>query len=238
MPTTKWTTAPRGAAAAGPQRRRGPMTALARVERRETFTRPVSDPGGATRPEIWAACSADDLWSYHRIDDEGTPWLIVYRPTGQQVVPYGTLAAAREATAGGLLDELRRRAYLAAFHGEDTKSRADGQRWLAVHMRGAGTTYGADPDWRCRCGGYLLEATGDGRLAHVDCCRECYTPGAGLVGDTCVVAPDHRFCGDPQPIECGHHRDNRCQAPARPNDGAGCGKAGDVDCCGVCCWGR
>lgn len=52
-----------------------------------------------TGDQVWAAVSADGLWSYTRVDGvAGTPWEVVYRPTGQ-VVQHGSLPAARRWTA-------------------------------------------------------------------------------------------------------------------------------------------
>lgn len=216
------------------------LTALARTEKRETFARPAGEPGGETRLEVWTAYSADALWEYHRVDDGAlTPWLVRYVPTGQTFEGPGRLSDAREITASGvLLNMFRADAYALAFGEEGGERRRDGQRWLAIHMRGAGKTTGRDADHRCECGGLLIPATSDGRLAHVDACAECYVYGRGLVGDTCELADGHRFCADPRPVDCGHQVDNRCSSPATPNRGAGCGRQGDVDCCGGCCWGE
>jgi hypothetical protein len=235
---------PRGQRGRAPQRQtrrpRGPLTALSRTDRRATYLAPVTDPGGATRDEAWAAYSADGLWEYHRVDD-GTlsPWRVVYVPTGQSLEVAGNLTDARERTAAGdLLRQLRATSYVDAFRGASVAARLSGQRTLAIHMRGEGIVTGRDADARCECGGLLIQATRTGRLAHVDACAECYTYGRGLVGDQCEHAAGHLFCADPRPVDCGHQRDNGCTVQAIPNRGDGCGGQADVDCCEGCCRGE
>jgi hypothetical protein len=228
--------APRGyRAPAAPDRR--PMTAIVNQVRRPTFVAPWSDPGGRTRAEVWEADSDDGLWHYARQDDgHGTLWRVDFAPTGQHREGYGTLHHARRETAGGLLDALRREAFTAAFTGPVDR-RAEGQRWLAVHMR----LIGADEaDHRCACGGLLVQATRDGRLAHVDGCAECFVDGQGFTVNGCELAGEHRFCGAPAPVECGHHlyRLRGCGELARPNAGVGCGRGEAGDCCTACCNGE
>lgn len=53
------------------------------------------------RLETWSAVSRDGAWKYERIEDAGTPWAVVHVPTGIGADWYGTLTAAREATANG-----------------------------------------------------------------------------------------------------------------------------------------
>jgi hypothetical protein len=52
------------------------------------------------RRETWAAESRDGLWFYKREEDTGTPWIAEHVPTGA-LSWYGTLTAARHATAMG-----------------------------------------------------------------------------------------------------------------------------------------
>jgi len=52
------------------------------------------------RLEIWAAESRDGIWSFKRDESPGTPWIAEHLPTGGTAW-YGTLTAARAATAGG-----------------------------------------------------------------------------------------------------------------------------------------
>jgi hypothetical protein len=81
------------------------------------------------RPEAWAAASRDGLWTYERLEISGTPWEARHVPTGIAGPWYGTLTAARAATADGTA--------LAAVER------------IAVHERG-GHAAGRDP--RClRC---------------------------------------------------------------------------------------
>jgi hypothetical protein len=53
------------------------------------------------RVETWAAASKDGTWTYERLEISGTPWSVTHVPTGLEADWYGTLTAAREATANG-----------------------------------------------------------------------------------------------------------------------------------------
>jgi hypothetical protein len=53
------------------------------------------------RVEDWQAVSCDGIWRYDRLEIAGTPWMAVYLPTATEGDWYGTLAAARAATADG-----------------------------------------------------------------------------------------------------------------------------------------
>ena len=53
------------------------------------------------RVEAWSAKSDDGVWTYERIEDTGTPWEATHVPTGICTDWYGTLSAARAATADG-----------------------------------------------------------------------------------------------------------------------------------------
>lgn len=53
------------------------------------------------RLEAWEARSRDGAWAYRRIEISGTPWEIEHLPTGTEGGWYGTLTAARAATADG-----------------------------------------------------------------------------------------------------------------------------------------
>jgi hypothetical protein len=55
----------------------------------------------AGRLENWAAESRDGVWKYERMEDTGTLWAVLHVPTGTEGNWYGTLTAAREATADG-----------------------------------------------------------------------------------------------------------------------------------------
>ena len=53
------------------------------------------------RLENWSAESRDGVWKYERIEDTGTLWTVLHVPTGTEGAYYGTLTAARAATANG-----------------------------------------------------------------------------------------------------------------------------------------
>ena len=87
-----------------------------------TKTRRVLTPADVTarfpsfngrRLEAWEAKSRDGIWLFSRLEISGTPWEIRHLPTGTEGPWYGTLAAAREATADGsaLADVERRLAH-------------------------------------------------------------------------------------------------------------------------------
>jgi hypothetical protein len=181
----------------------GRMTPITGKVMRETFRAPVSRPGdGDTRPELWQAGSVDGLWTYERLDDTSTPWRVMYVPTGQTVDGYGTISAARRATAGGLRDELRREAMRGALTGTtvagvplDQLGRINAHRWLSVFLREQLVDSGEPFDQNagvCACGGSLIEldlGRGAVRLAHIDVCAACAAPGnpGDLIGCSHVV---------------------------------------------------
>ncbi len=53
------------------------------------------------RLENWGAMSADGVWHYRRLEMTGTPWSVEHMPTGIEGNWYGSLPAARAATADG-----------------------------------------------------------------------------------------------------------------------------------------
>lgn len=53
------------------------------------------------RMENWEARSRDGIWDYKRLEISGTPWVVLHRPSGLEGNWYGTLPAARAATADG-----------------------------------------------------------------------------------------------------------------------------------------
>lgn len=55
----------------------------------------------AGRLENWAAVSRDGVWKYERSEISGTPWAVIHVPSGIEADWYGTLTAARAATADG-----------------------------------------------------------------------------------------------------------------------------------------
>lgn len=122
------------------------------------------------------------------------------------------LADARAATASALVDEMRQQAFNTALRAAlDDPSRALGQQWLAVHLRLAGVTSGAEAAHRCQCGGFLGTVTPAGDVAHRDA---CYRFGAGLPQHDGPQAARHRFCADPLVVGiangCGLWRDDCC----------------------------
>ena len=79
-----------------PTRTRGPRRTLTPVDITARF--PSFNSG---RLENWAARSRDGVWKYERIEDIGPPWTVIHVPTGTEGGYYGTLTAARAATADG-----------------------------------------------------------------------------------------------------------------------------------------
>lgn len=53
------------------------------------------------RMENWEARSRDGAWFYERLEISGTPWQVTHLPTETAGDWYGTLTAARAATADG-----------------------------------------------------------------------------------------------------------------------------------------
>jgi hypothetical protein len=53
------------------------------------------------RIENWEAISADGTWVYRRMEISGTPWTVEHVPSEVEAGWYGSLPAAREATASG-----------------------------------------------------------------------------------------------------------------------------------------
>jgi hypothetical protein len=69
------------------------MTPLdpARTVRHRNFSR----PGG----QVWGAASADGRWAYRRLEETGTPWVVLVDGSEWGGQWFGTLASARRATA-------------------------------------------------------------------------------------------------------------------------------------------
>jgi hypothetical protein len=214
----------------------------------------------STSAEIWSAQSTDQRWVYERTDTPGTPWMVRYQPTGQEV-PFTTLADGRRWTARDeyalaflraealqVIARLGEASGVLAFNpGTPESTRA------AVRARAAvvaaerlgrarrcvavldGLVLADDPDTRCtgggECGGYLTVAIAGDRAAWVH-------------ADTCRecinVDPAkrrechdlHRHvpCGDPDPVLCEHLW---CTTPTVLLAGQQC-PAGRDDCCGCC----
>jgi hypothetical protein len=189
-----------------PPRPRRARRARTRVEklREPTLAAPRRGLQGPQRSGTWSARSLgpdgtpDGVWSYQRSEAKRLRWTVTYLPTGQ-IRLFTSLdepGGAREATAAGLLEELRSEAFAAAMSGVG-ESRACGQRWLAIHMRLQGHDV-IDAD--CVCGGLLTELGGRraaGRLVHVDACPGCRDRLPLPAGQVCPDAGRHRFCARP-----------------------------------------
>jgi hypothetical protein len=53
------------------------------------------------RLENWSAVSADGVWKFERMEMSGTPWTVEHVPSEIEAGWYGSLPAARAATADG-----------------------------------------------------------------------------------------------------------------------------------------
>lgn len=82
------------------------MTTTARSPK----TRRILTPADVTRSfpafrsgrrEAWEAKSRDGVWAYQRLEISGTPWEVRHLPSRTAGDWYGTLTAARAATADG-----------------------------------------------------------------------------------------------------------------------------------------
>lgn len=184
------------------------------------------------RMETWEAESRDGDWRYERVDDERTSWRIVYTPTGQSVSGFDSLKAALGTTAERahqLLNDMRLQALDMALSVRSDAIRTGGEKLIAIHQRMLGDTAA---EYRCLCGGVLAHIGNGKRIGHVDACDECLD---NIDTSRCDNAAAHRFCGDPQPLECAHSADRWCRRYAAPNRGQGCPLDNADDCCGMCC---
>lgn len=231
-----------------------------RTERRPRFLAGLVAEQGLTTDadEIWAAISADHLWTYQRVEVGATPWEATYLATGQTAM-HGSLPAARRWTAhqGGdfALANLRAGAQLVIDRGGDAgttlmfnpgtpetaraaaraREAAAAAERLALALRCAGILDGlviADtPDTRCACGGYLAAAIAGDRAAwvHADACRECADePIEKRRG--CHALALHVPCADADPVPCDHVW---CSAPTLLLELGQCTRGRDA-CCGCC----
>jgi|GEM_PF-1449331 len=224
------------------------LTPIVDVTRATWFMSSRRPDPSRTRKEITFARSADGRWEYHRTEETGTPWEIVYLPTGQ-MLQAGSLASARRWTAsGGALTTLRDEAcriiarsgvpdgpiYKADPTGRLVEVAPDPDevsrrlyrawRWHLIH-EGQMAPRGTRPDYRCECGGYLVEDPANDTMAHIDACPEC-------IGDPDQPCHDnqrkHVACEEVTPALCDH---------------AGCGRFAQVgmpcaygrECCCGCC---
>src|SRR5262245_367561 len=81
--------------------------------------------GQPLRRECWEATTTDGEWAFERIEDIGTPWIVVHQPRTPQAetvsASFGTLKAARQAVERGLepwLPSVNRVAHAAGEHAE------------------------------------------------------------------------------------------------------------------------
>jgi hypothetical protein len=82
------------------------MTAATRTRKPRRILTPVTVTARYAsfrtgRVETWQAVSSDGVWRYDRLEVAGTPWMAVHLPTETEGDWYGTLTAARAATADG-----------------------------------------------------------------------------------------------------------------------------------------
>lgn len=190
------------------------------------------------------------LWTYERVDRPGTPWVVIYGPTGQEE-PVTSLPAGRRWTAGpDAVEELWARAgqvitdrgrtaavVLRRVGGllrpveEDpavcATRVAAARRCFAIHAGRMLPAGGITPEAVCPCGGHLAWRTAG--WVHVDACADCWTPRTGWVDGPCPRPEPHPVCDVPEPERCGHHR---CPAPASLTQHP-CG-ADRENCCGCC----
>jgi hypothetical protein len=213
-----------------------------------------------TTDEIWWATSADGNWTYARTETSGTPWVVTYVPTGQDVL-FTTLPDSRRWTARDeghyavafLLAEARTvisrqgEEHTVVFAGHpgapkpDTSARdaelaaerlGRARRWEAIHT---GTLSADEPDTRCTgdaCSGYLTATFAGERAAwvHADTCRECVDEAPAQRRE-CRNLHLHRPCGDADPVQCDH---DRCTVATLPNLPTGQCPRGRTACCGCC----
>ena len=82
----------------------------------ETF---IGGPdSGRTRKECWRAVTRDGRWLIERIEDTGTPWVVVELVNGKAVREagmFGTLRRARLAIAAGQCEQVQHLAHLSQW---------------------------------------------------------------------------------------------------------------------------
>jgi hypothetical protein len=75
---------------------------LAPVIKTQVFPRITRS--GLTRPECWAAQTADGAWNLGREDSPGTPWLVIHAATGIEIDLRSTLRDCQAFIAAGHAD--------------------------------------------------------------------------------------------------------------------------------------
>jgi hypothetical protein len=232
------------------------MTPVKQREKRRTFRSSTNpDPADST-DQTWSVHSTDGLWSYYRLDGvPGTPWEVVYNPTGQNTL-LGSEQAARRWTASNeavpyfiqqardIIDRegidpsvtlvttglsAQDKAAQEIRYAEECRYRLRRAcRWLLIHD-GRMTPAGGQvlPESRCSCGGLLTYTAGQWR--HIDACPECYDPANGWVLPCHDKMRLHVACLEVDPLSCLHI------CCARPMDLARqpC-PTGKERCCGCC----
>lgn len=79
--------------------------------------------GRVLRRECWEATTVDGEWAFERIEEPGTPWIVVHHPRTPQAETastlFGTLKSARQAVERGLepwLPSVQRAAHARGEH--------------------------------------------------------------------------------------------------------------------------
>lgn len=79
--------------------------------------------GRVLRRECWEATTTDGEWAFERIEEPGTPWIVVHHPRTEDAetafCTFGTLKAARQAVERGIdnwLPSVQLAAHLAGEH--------------------------------------------------------------------------------------------------------------------------
>lgn len=88
------------------------------MKRHSTELRPIikrtagtlwAGTGIVRRRECWEAITTDGEWAFERIEEPGTPWIVVHHPRTPQAetvgAMFGTLKAARQAVERGNLEQ-------------------------------------------------------------------------------------------------------------------------------------
>ena len=195
---------------------RQPITPITDIERMPAL------PSG--RLEVWSATSRDRQWLYQRLEEVGTPWLVIHVPTGLTEYNSNLVAARRWTAKPSSVDWLRMSALEILDQSENTIRRTMARRALLL-LDGQLLPATTEVEALCECGGYLARA--DGRIwMHVDTCPE-------QVDEPDQPCPDgrykHKTCPKPAPVQCEHPqcvRDN--DLTAWPCD------RGHKACCGCC----
>jgi hypothetical protein len=203
----------------------------------------------AGQRQMWGALSADHVWQYIRVEDVGTPWAIVHRPTGATstagsihdattwTARYGLEQIERDArrviAAGGTSDGMALRMVAGRpmariLESPEVIARRLGEARRILQVL-AGELAAGHPDGVCSCGGLLVADV------HADVCREC--DGDPGLPRRCRLLHRHAACGPADPVQCDHLQCRRRAWP-RPALPAlpGCARGWDW-CCGCCGWG-